>query len=218
MGVRNRKGERDGNEKFRSSKKHCVYAVAILAVAAIATLGAEADPKPQAEPAVEAQNDRVPLNAAAAQVSAKTSTGGGVNHGITYTITINAALPVMVSGAILTKVSGSVSFVLVKAVAPTFADGTFTVPLNLDEDASGMISTQLTITASTSFGLRGQGEMPTMLHPRVELFFEDKKGDYGSAILIKQLEPVAFVSEGLSMSGDGKQTSVVVAYDFKETP
>ena len=207
------------NEKRAWSKKRGLCAAVSLVAAVIWTLSAVADPEPKGETTMTPANPETALlNTAAAQLAVKTSTGGGANHGITYTITVNASLPVNAAFGSLKSVTGSDSFVLVKALAPALSDGSFSLPLNLDEDASaGVTATQMTVAGSTSIGLRGQGEMPTVLHPRVELLFKDKKGDYGSALLIKQLEPVAFVSRRLASGSDDKASAVVVAYDFKKT-
>ena len=208
------------NEKSFRIEKRGLSAMAGILVALTWSLSAVADPEPKSEATVAPANHETSLlNTAAAQLDVKTSTGGGVNHGITYTITVNASLPVIAAPGSLKTVAGAESFVLVKAAAPTLTAGTFSLPLKLDEDASsGVTATQMTVAGSTSFGLRGQGEMPTALHPRVELFINDKKGDYGSALLIKELEPVAFVSKPLSSANDDKGPAVVVAYDFKKTP
>jgi hypothetical protein len=169
-----------------------------------------------AVPTLLAQSERaqVPVDLAGSTVTVKTGTGSGVNRGITYTITCDASFPLARPGTEVVPLAGAESFIVLRVSAPSLTKNPFTLDFGLDEDKPGIDTTRLHVSADTSFGLRGQGQMPTMVHPRHEITFRDRPGDYGSALLIKNLEVLAFVSKPLRFGGNTGNLSVLVAFEF----
>jgi len=158
---------------------------------------------------------QTPVDLAASTVTVKTSTATGQSRGITYRIMADATFPFSPAGTRATIAPDAESFIVISVVAPSATKSAFTLDFNLDEDAPGTNAAQLHVAADTSFGLRGQGEMPTALHPRYELTFKDTPGDYGSALLIQSVRVLAFVSKPVSFNGESAKPSVLVALDFQ---
>lgn len=203
------------NKKSGSSQKQTMQTIAGVVCAGVIAVCATAQTPSAQDSGRAVKTNGLPINIGASQVTVKTITGEGVNHGITYTINVNGALPLASTNIVVMEGKNAHSFVLLSVDAPSLSTTPVTIDFDLDQDTPSTISTPLQFAASTSFGFRGQGEMPTALHPRTELTFKDKKGDYGSALLIKNVQVLAFVSQPMFIKDDKARTSVVVASDFQ---
>ena len=178
-------------------------------------------PKTDSQPQRPLDSRRAPsadgpvLDLGKTEFTAKTSTGSGTSDGITYTIDVKGTLALAAKNLSIVVAGDSVSLVVLRVHAPTATKEPFTLDLDLDEEPREEGSPQLQVVGSTSLGLRGKGEMPTMLHPRTELVLKDKTGDYGSALYIRKLEVLAFVSKPLFTKDDKSRAFVVAAFDFQ---
>jgi hypothetical protein len=162
------------------------------------------------------------LDLAATSFTARTITNS-VTPGLAYTIEVEGTVTLADKNLSIVVRRDSVSFVVLRIDAPTAFDKPRTTYSDLDEMSSGppvpvqwvIDNRRFPVAATTSIGLRGQGETPTRLHPKTELFFKDKKGEYGSALLIKDVEVLALVTKSFVVGDDKSRSFVVVGFDFQ---
>jgi hypothetical protein len=156
----------------------------------------------------------LPIDRGGSQVVARTSTGGGSNHGITYRVFVTGTFPLLSTGGPVVVEPDAGGFVMLNVDCPSVAAKPFAIDFDLDAEPLDTPAAGLGLSTSTSFGFRGDGEMPTALHPRFELGFKGKKGNYGSALLIRDVQLLGFVSAPLSAGKDKTRRFIIVATGF----
>jgi hypothetical protein len=147
-------------------------------------------------------------------ISIKTSTSSQ-NPGITYGIDINGNIALKSNSEVSKNLNDGKGFVIIELEAPSAFKGPGTIPLDLDNDKNSVSKNVFKVSETTSIGLRGQGEMPTAMHPRSEIHIKDKKGDYGSALLISRLQPLGYASEPFSFINNRDRKYVVVVTEVQ---
>jgi hypothetical protein len=183
------------------------WAVVLLSVAMVSTICAQTTK-------ITSGKDALLLLPGSTDISIKTSTSSQ-NQGISYVININGNIAIKSNNNAIGKFDDEKGFVIVELEAPSAFKDPVTLPLDLDNDKNSVSKNIFKITETTSIGLRGQGEMPTAIHPRTEIHIKGKKGDYGSALLIRRLQPLGYASEPFSFMNNRDKKYVVVVTAFQ---